>query len=327
MQNLFIRIPGTTANLGPGFDVFGIALNLYNYLYFELNDTSNFEIYTLENELLPFSNKKQNLIYQSYKNVLSKYGYTHETLPKWKVYIHMDVSVGKGFGSSATAIVAGVQIAKKVLERDHIEINLEKEIEYFLELENHPDNVVPARLGGWVFCYDTQNIIRKELPEDLGLCCIIPDFSISTDDSRSKLKEFYPKEDIISNMKGCLLWLEYIYSKNPKYLIKALISDKIHEPYRYPQIPYIKEIKEFVYKINCYGMSLSGSGPGIIIYYDKNREEFYKAQLNELIIKLNTKKDMFSIQYCSPDYTGLVIYPENTDWKKFIFQNSKSLLI
>ncbi len=327
MQNLFIRIPGTTANLGPGFDVFGIALNLYNYLYFELNDTSNFEIYTLDNELLPFSNKKQNLIYQSYKNVLSKYGYSHDTLPKWKAHIHMDVSVGKGFGSSATAIVAGVQIAKKILERDHIEINLEKEIEYFLELENHPDNVVPARLGGWIFCYDTQNIIRKELPEDLGLSCIIPDFSISTDDSRSKLKEFYHKDDIISNMKGCILWLEYIYSKNPKYLIKALISDKIHEPYRYPQIPYIKEIKEFIYKINCYGMSLSGSGPGIIIYYDKNREEFYKAQLNELIIKLNTKKEIFSIQFCSPDYTGLVIYPENTDWKKFIFQNSKSLLI
>ncbi|GIX40911.1 MAG: homoserine kinase [Leptospiraceae bacterium] len=324
MKNLLIRIPATTANLGPGFDLFGMALDLYNYIEFEFNPNTSFEIYNIDGNKLPFSNLHKNLIYQSYKNVLLKYNYREEELPKWKVTIYMDVSTGKGFGSSATAIVAGVQAAKVILQKKQIQINLEQEIQYFLELENHPDNVVPARIGGWVFCYNSKHIIKKEVPEDLGLCALIPDFEISTDDSRKKLKTYYNREEVLSNMKGCLLWLEYLHSRNPEYLIYALQSDKLHEPVRYAQLPFIKEIKNYIQKIGCYGMSLSGSGPSLIIYYDKQKDSYFKEQLSKLNQLLNhQKKHKFLIKFCLPDYTGLIVYPETMDIRKIVFQNSE----
>jgi len=328
MENFLIRIPATTANLGPGFDVFGLALNLYNYIEFVFDENSQYEIFNIEGEKLPFSELSKNLIYQSYKNVLLKYKYKEQDFPRWRAHIYMDVFVGKGFGSSATAIVAGVQVAKRVLNKKHIHLTIEQEIDSFLELENHPDNVVPARIGGWVFCYNSKHIIKKQIPEELGLCALIPDFEISTDDSRKKLKEYYQRDEVLSNMKGCLLWLEYIHSQNPEYLIYALQTDRIHEPIRFTQLPYIKEIKEYISNIGCYGISLSGSGPSIMIYYDRQKEAYFQEKLFYLKDKLNqNKKYHFILKFCLPDYQGLFVYPENMELKKIIFQNSNSLLI
>ncbi len=311
MNSLFLKIPATTANLGPGFDVFGMALNLYNYIYVEFSRDSNFEIQNTKNEIL-FSRKTENLIYLSYQNVLTKFLYKEEELPRWKSIIKMEVPIGRGFGSSATAIVAGVEIAKYVLSKNQkIELSLEEEIQFFLELENHPDNVVPARLGGWVFCYDPKTIIRKNIPEELGICALISDFEINTEASRKKLKSLHSTKDVLSNIKGCLLWMEYLHSKNPEFLKIALASDTFHEPIRYQSIPYFTDLKNFVKKNDFYGMSLSGSGPSIILYYDKNKEDHIKEQILEFCDHLYHKKNHKIIsKFCLPDYDGLVIYQE-----------------
>jgi len=328
LDTLFIRIPATTANLGPGFDVFGLALNLYNYIQFEFTPNAGFEIHDVNGKKLPYSELSKNLMYQSYKNVLLKYNYNENNLPKWNAFIHLEVSTGKGFGSSATAIVAGVQAAKQVLKNNDIHLSLEQEIEYFLELENHPDNVVPARLGGWIFCYNSKHIVKKEIPPNLGLCALIPDFEISTDDSRKKLKNVYQREEVLSNMKGCLLWLEYIYSQNPEYLIYALQSDKLHEPFRFTQLPFVEEVKNYIFKMGCYGLSLSGSGPSLLIYYNKEKEKYFKKELINLKNRLNHKKNhQFILKFCLPDYDGLIIYPKDKDIKKMVFQNSNPVLI
>lgn len=311
MNSLFLRIPATTANLGPGFDVFGMALNLYNYIFIEFSEDANFEIKNIKNEIL-FSKNSVNLIYLSYCNVLKKFLYKEEELPKWKATIKMEVSIGRGFGSSATAIVAGVEIAKYILSKNQkIELNLEQEIQFFLELENHPDNVVPARLGGWVFCYDPKIIIRKTIPEELGICAIIPDFEINTEDSRKKLKSLHSTKDALSNIKGCLLWMEYLHSKNPEFLKIALSSDTFHEPIRYQSIPYYLELKNFIKKNQLYGMSLSGSGPSIILYYDKLKENTIKERILEFCDFLNRKKShKIILKFCLPDYNGLITYQQ-----------------
>lgn len=327
MNSFFLQIPATTANLGPGFDVFGMALNLYNYIFVEFSEQYNFEIYNHKREIL-FSEKSKNLIYQSYQNVLSKFLYNENEIPKWKATVYMEVSIGKGFGSSATAIVAGVEIAKYILSKEkQIELTLEEEIQFFLELENHPDNVVPARIGGWVFCYDPKNIIRKKIPEELGICAIIPDFQISTNDSRKKLKQLYTTKEVLSNIKGCLLWLEYVHSKNPEFLKIALISDRLHEPIRYQAIPYYSELKNFIHRIHCYGMTLSGSGPGIIIYYDRNKEDYYKKNIMDFCNQLNSKKNhQLSAKFCLPDYNGVVVYQKPIE-KLLNFMDEKKSMI
>lgn len=327
MDTLLFRIPATTANLGPGFDVFGLALNLYNYFYVSFLPDAKFEIKNTEMEVYPFSELSKNLVYQSYRNVLTKKGFSVEEFPAWEVRLLTEVAIGKGFGSSATAIVAGVQIAKKVLETKKIFLHLKEEIQFFLDLESHPDNVVPARIGGWVFCYNPDYVIKKELPSSLGLCALIPDFVIFTEDSRKQLKHHYKREEVLSNIKGCLLWMEYLHSHNPEYLKLALQSDRMHEPYRYPSIPYIEKIQEFVSDTGCYGMSLSGSGPSLMIYYDRNRESYFQKQLNLLIEELNKNNDVYyQLIFCSPDHEGLVIYqeenPETHKYFSFPFEKT-----
>ncbi len=318
MNDIFLQIPSTTANLGPGFDLLGIALDIYNYIYVEFESDSHFEIYDFQNQLLPYSDLSKNLIFTSYENVFRNYKI--KNFPQWKARVQMGVSPGKGLGSSATAIVAGVQIAKEVLKTMDIHLNLEKEIEFFLQIENHPDNVVPARIGGWVFCHNPQYIIKKTLPEDLGLCVIIPNYEISTEISRSKLKEYYTREEAISNMKGCLLWLEYIHSHNPEYLKIALALDRLHQPFRYPNIKYFKEIQEFISETQCLGMSLSGSGPGLIIYYEKNKEDLIKRETRTFFQKLNQKDPQveYEIKFCNPDYEGTKIIKDQKQIENII---------
>ncbi|MFN3605292.1 MAG: homoserine kinase [Leptonema sp. (in: bacteria)] len=324
MNSIFLRIPATTANLGPGFDVFGLALNLYNYFYIEFLKDANFEIY-LNNKIL-FSDISTNLIFQSYTNVLKHYSYKENEIPRWRATIQIDVPIGKGFGSSATAIVAGVEIAKYVLsiEKD-IHLTLEEEIQFYLDLENHPDNVVPARLGGWVFYYEPKIIIRKQLPEDLGICILIPDFQIHTKESRKKLKNMYSIREVLSNIKGCLLWLEYINTRNPTFLEIALSSDTLHEPIRYLSIPYIEDLKKLIKKFEFYGMTLSGSGPGILLYYDKNKENYFKEKIIEMKHLLNYERNhKINYKFCIPDYEGTVFYEKPI--KNFFVEENETFI-
>lgn len=323
--DFILRIPATSANLGPGFDIFGLAISLPNTIGFNFSTNANYQLTDNLHQELPIP-QEENLIRISYEHMFKKLG--GQNLPKWNAVVNAATTPGKGFGSSAMAIVAGVHLAWAILRAGSIDSLIQSvqaqfqenntseiypqshsdEISGFLDLEPHPDNVVPARLGGWVFCSDPQTVIRYNLPDDLGLMALIPDYSISTEKSRVALPATLPRSDSLMNIRGCLLWLEYIHTGRTDLLMQALNSDRLHEPYRTKAIFGYQELKAALQREGCYGMTLSGSGPGIIVYYDKNNESKVLPRIKALVIEhlgITTQ-----IHPCQPDKNGLTYLKE-----------------
>ncbi|MBW7857915.1 MAG: homoserine kinase [Leptonema sp. (in: Bacteria)] len=323
--DIVLRIPATSANLGPGFDIFGLAISLSNIIGFSFSNDANYQLTDTVGKELPIS-QDQNLIRIGYQQMYQKLG--GQNPPKWNAIVNAATTPGKGFGSSAMAIVAGVHLAWAILRAGGVDSLLQSvqsefsktdknelypeshgdEIAGFLDLEPHPDNVVPARLGGWVFCSDPQNVIRYNLPNDLGLIALIPDYSISTEKSRVALPATLSRADALMNIRGCLLWLEYIHTGRTDLLIQALQSDRLHEPYRTPNLIGYQELKLASQREGCYGMTLSGSGPGIIVYYDKKNESKLMPRIKALAVEHLGPSTI--VHSCQPDKYGLTYIKE-----------------
>lgn len=227
----------------------------------------------------------------------------------------MDLPTGRGFGSSASALVAGVAAANHcIASSGELPLSLDEELQLLVELEGHPDNVCAARLGGWIFTYTSSRgkyiTIPERLPQSLGLAIVVPRFQVSTKKSRSILPEHYTLNDIKSNLQGIVLWMEYLKDGDSSLLREALVSDRIHEPWRGHNIPGYKEIREGVLRIGGYGTTISGSGPGILIYYPLDRREEFLPQLKETVKSVSERfGEEYPVRVCSPDYEGLAMDP------------------
>lgn len=311
--SLILRIPATTANLGPGFDLFGLALSLYNTIGFDFDTGASFRLVDTEGRDLPIA-PEQNLIRTAYEHMYRKLG--GGPAPAWNAVVDAATAPGKGFGSSAMAVVAGVHLAWAILRSGgvdsllatveagfHPEVHSD-EIAGFLDIEPHPDNVVPARVGGWVFCSDARTVLRHSLPDSLGLAVLIPAYSIFTEESRQSLPASVSRTDALANMRGCLLWLEYIHSGRIDLLEQALNSDRLHEPYRTQSLPGYEAMKQAILREGCAGMTLSGSGPGIIVYFDRARQEQLEPRLRSLALEHIGPSTI--VEFCTPDPDGLV---------------------
>jgi homoserine kinase len=319
MKDVLIKVPATSANLGPGFDIFGLALNKYAYFRISYHsEPDNWHIYDKNNNILDIP-PEHNLLKTGFERAVQSSGINKSELDpaafSLSALFRMDLPVGSGFGSSACALTAGVMYANHLIKglNPDLVITPQKELDLLTELEGHPDNAVPARIGGFVFSsYSEGNeplIIRKELPADLGLAVIIPSFQVSTAQSRRELPAEYAMKDILSNLRGSLLWMEYIHSGNPQFLIHALQSDQLHEKFRGRNIPGFFNLKEKIHSIGCYGITISGSGPGLLVYYPKYKETDILKELSELI-RVNSEKDGYPpspVEVCQPDYTGAVL--------------------
>lgn len=213
MSQLSIRVPATSANLGPGFDMFGVALSLHTSYHFHFDEEpGTARLLDREGAPLPIP-PEQNLIATAYRAFCDRAEPEKAGTPRpgFSVRVENDVPTGRGFGSSASALTAGVAAARHTLALDVLGDG-DGDVQILNELEGHPDNVAPARLGGFVLGYTHSDgrimTIRKRLPENLGLAVLYPDFNISTHVSRTKLPERVPLRDCLSTMKGVLLWRE-----------------------------------------------------------------------------------------------------------------------
>lgn len=194
-------------------------------------------------------------------------------IPGFTVRSEMPVPPGRGFGSSAVAYAAGVAAAEHVMPAnktmpDNVELRL------LSALEGHPDNICAAWLGGWNFFHTTANgniqAVRRSVPRDLGLILLYPDFAISTTQSRRGLPESYAMRDVLSNLRGVLLWLEFLNTGDFSMLEEALCSDRLHEPHRIPGIHGFDELRQLIMSAGATGVCLSGSGPGMAVFFRKS---------------------------------------------------------
>lgn len=292
-----VRVPATSANLGPGFDVAGLALTLYNTFTFELTD-SHLEIKGCPPQ---FCNEN-NMTYQAFKGAAKECGLEYQGVT---IECSGDVPYTRGLGSSSTCIVAGIvgafALKDQGEDRDAI-VNLATAI------EGHPDNVAPAIFGGMtVSVMDQDKVVTLNIPmqHNYRFVALIPPFTLSTAESRSVLPDTLPRKDAIANVSYlALLVASFIngYDEGLKFGFK----DRLHQPYRgdlikgYDQIMHILEQDEKV--LGCY---LSGAGPtlmAVIKEDDKMGVVRIKENLGELIKDWQVQKLELDMRGYTVDY-------------------------
>lgn len=280
-----ISVPATSANLGPGFDALGIALNLANTCEFKISeDVKKFE-----------KNVKENLIYSSYKYVFDFY--KEEVIPI-DIDLCTNIPLSRGLGSSAACIVMGVFMAFSVMKRDFDKAEI---LKIATAIEGHPDNVSPAIYGGANVSILNGDVFveRFEISEKFKFLAIIPEFELSTKDAREALPKNYTKEDVVFNISRVSMLILSLISGDEDNL-KASLEDKIHEPYRYKLIPEIEEIEKIIKESNAIGHYLSGTGSTIMLILNSNDE----TTESEIRKKLERLSNSYSVMPLEIDKRG-----------------------
>lgn len=254
MKRVTIRVPATTANLGPGFDAFGCALGLYTDVTFEeceagLEITGCDEIYT----------GPDNLAYVSYCAALATMS---EELRGIKIHIDAHIPICRGLGSSAALLVAGAMGAN-VLRGN--KLSTQGLLNITNAMEGHPDNLAPAFFGGL-----TASMVDNGLPvcvnfplhPDWEFLALVPDFTLSTSKARAALPTDYDRADAVYNIAHGALVLKALELGDEKLLRNAM-QDRIHQNYRKKLIPDYERIESLVRTTGA-AFCLSGAGPTLL---------------------------------------------------------------
>jgi homoserine kinase len=274
-----IRIPATTANLGPGFDCMGLALDLWNSFELHLGGES----YTVEShgegaDVLPFG--PDNLIITTLFNELD---HLRAPIPEgFRIVAHNAVPCMSGLGSSSTATLAGIIFAHALVRSaagdDPTELNLHEVLARSIEVEGHGDNVAPALMGGFVIVMpDESGVLTQRVPHvPIKTVVCVPDFAFPTSVARRALPDFYSKADAIFNIGRAMLVAEALRQGDDAMLARAM-NDRIHEPYRLPLIPGAQAAKACALEFGALCVALSGAGPGLIAFARHGHERIGKS--------------------------------------------------
>ena len=266
-----ISVPASSANLGPGFDVLGLALDLANTCEFKLSDDKN----EFENNI------NSNLIYKAYKYAFDFYG--EEALPV-DFNVDTNVPLSRGLGSSASCIAMGIMAAFDIMKRD---FDKKEILKLATKMEGHPDNVAPAIFGNAVasILKDEQVYLEEfTISNNFKFLAIIPDFKLPTKEARDALPKTYSKEDAVFNLSRLSMVILSLISGNEENL-RVSLDDKIHEPYRLKLIPEIDDIEKIIDDSEALGHYLSGAGSTIMVVLkasDKTSEDEIKNKLDKL---------------------------------------------
>ena len=264
-----LRIPGTTANCGPGFDAVGIACTIYNELELTLSDEPGLVI-SIEGEgkdLLPLDDT--NIVVMAIRAVFTKAGMCYNGI-KIKMLNH--IPMARGLGSSAAAIVGGVVAANRALGSPLSQQDL---LEMATKMEGHPDNVAPALLGGMALSImqnDHVESLRFVPPDGLKLVVVVPDFTLSTAKARAALPKTVPYKDAVFNVSRTALLIGAFCQGQYKFL-KYALEDKLHQPYREHLIPGMSEVFKAAETAGAYGAAISGAGSCLIAFTSDHAEE------------------------------------------------------
>lgn len=293
-----VRVPASTANLGPGFDCMGIALQLYNTADFEKTD-SGFEINILDESKAYVPTNENNLVYKAMSTLYSIAG---RALDGIKVTLSSDIPVTRGLGSSSSGIILGLVGGNHLLDDMFSTDDL---LKIACELEGHPDNVTPALLGGFTVSFaEKQKVIysRVDVSSDLRFAAMIPDFYLQTKKSRTFLPKYVSMRSAIYNIAHASM-LSSALSTGSDELLSSCFRDRIHQRYRFPFIKSGEYIIRASRRFGAYGGYISGAGPTIMSVVSKDNKE-YEYNMNELI-KTNLKN--WRLVMLEADNTGACI--------------------
>jgi homoserine kinase len=246
-----VSVPATSANLGPGFDCVGIALDLRARAIVE----------PAHRFALEFSGPQQPTHIGFERMLLDAMHTVSSELPRVRVHVVNEIPLGKGLGSSAAASALGVTIAARA---HGIELSRDDVAQRVCDLEGHPDNALPAVYGGMVIATSARAHVKIAAPRDLHAVVVVPDFDLATERARALLPMHYEKADVVFNLQRAALLGAALASGNWSALREAM-RDRFHQPHRAAVVPGLADalavdVPELI------GVALSGAGPSVLAF-------------------------------------------------------------
>ncbi len=261
-----LRVPASSANLGPAFDALALALGVYLECRFRPAD--QLAIHVAGRDAASISSGEDNLIWQTAVRIA---GDMKRTMPPIELHISNSIPLGKGLGSSAAALTAGVVIADAMLG---LRWSRGRVLDEAARIEGHPDNVAACVHGSIVAsatdARDVTHAARLELHPRFGIAVVVPDFLLPTVEARRVLPKTYSRADVIFNIQRSALLITALATGITDAFPTAL-EDRLHQPYRAALVPGLDEIIGLRMK-GLLGCALSGAGPSILVFYQRGYE-------------------------------------------------------
>ena len=273
MTVIRVAAPATTANLGPGYDCLGMALDIWNTIEVETVGPELVEGPSGDSPSVTVAGEGAgeleedtgNLVYRSMEFLFRELG---RPMPPVRVRCHNEIPLARGLGSSAAAIAGGLAAANALVSRtdDGGEFSARDLLEMAATIEGHPDNVAAAVMGGLQLVVTEESTLYTvpvSVPAEIHAVVYIPDARIATADARAVLPRELSVADAVHNMSRVALLVAGMATNHPEYLSIAT-QDKLHQPYRQPLFPAMKLLMKAAMDAGALGAFLSGSGSTVL---------------------------------------------------------------
>lgn len=261
MNNFTISIPASSANIGPCFDSGGLALN--RYLTLDVAKQEEWEFIHNSHFLPSFSDYKDHFIYQMAARIAARH---QQQLPACRVTITSGIPLARGFGSSAAAILASIELTNRLC---NLGLTDQDKLELGTEIEGHPDNIAASLYGGFVLSLankDKKTAYFRLPPIDTDFVASIPRIELKTTEARSVLPETYTRKQASGASAVGNLMIAALISGDYTLAGEMMERDLFHEPYREALIPYYDDIRKKAKEYGAYGTVISGAGPTLISF-------------------------------------------------------------
>ena len=299
-RSVVVKVPATTANLGPGFDTLGLALSIYDELTVTIREEPGATVEVIGVGAGEVPTDESNLVVTAIRHAFGSFGFE---LPGLDLVAKNAIPHGRGLGSSGAAIVSGIMAAKGLLE-GIVEIDSNALLAMATELEGHPDNVAPALFGGLTIAWTTEaGPQHKKLMVHRGVSPLIcvPESTMSTELARSLRPASVPHEDAIFNVSRSALLIAALI-QSPELLLAAT-EDRLHQSYRAAAMP---DTDALISELRAHGLAavVSGAGPSILVLCSGPAQRLEAARLVGEQIGLPWQALMLAV-----DFKGATVEP------------------
>ena len=294
-KTIHIRVPASTANLGPGFDSLGLALPFYLTIRVQLAEKDTIRVHGEHLASLPLDSS--NLIYQTIRYFFEK---EDQVLPPIALEIESEIPLSRGLGSSGSAIIAGLLAANELLDGRR---GKEEILQYAAELEGHADNVAASLYGGFVVTsWDGQKARAESfaIEDQLQVLLAIPNYTLSTNKARSAIPEAVPVKDAAYNIGHSALLVTYFVT-GQFHKIPLVMKDRLHQSYRQAAVKGLERVVKDMNEQGNWGAALSGAGPTLILFLQPNQVDEAKLYLNQVALD---EKIEFQLENCTIENNG-----------------------
>jgi homoserine kinase len=293
-NSFIIKVPASSANLGPGFDSIGLAIGLY--LTLEVTPSSSWEITSASPELCEFPTNQSHPIFQMANEVCIQF---NQSLPTCQINMNSDVPLARGLGSSATAIVAAIELANHLCD---LKLSKQEKLKLATMFEGHPDNVGASLFGGLVIgSYSAGEVDLLSVYElEFELVAYIPDEILLTKESRQVLPATLSLKEAAEASSLANVLVASLLSRNWQLAGKMMERDLFHQPFRKRLIRHYGGFERLAKANGAFGVALSGAGPTVLAFVEKQ----YRPQL------VNKLSEVFSeerIRHLEIDFLGSVV--------------------